>query len=351
MHKSSKDRVATPRLLRALIIVLVVGMSMLSSRSAVMADDFSLGGFGPEGARMREQFWLVPSADASIPMRATLFRPDRQSEGTQPVRAGLATPRLPLVIINHGTDDATRLSLAMPVYYWLSRWFVDRGYAVLLPQRRGHGATGGALAEAIGTCDNPDHYQSGLVAARDLSATIAFMKEQPFVDKEHIIVAGISTGGWASLALAALDPQSVRAVVNFAGGRGGHAYGKRRQVCAEDKLFQAARQYGQTARAPTIWFYAKNDSYFPPRIAEGLAQAWSSGGGLVEANIVADYGSEGHSIADDRAGWDIWGPALDRFLARLDQPAQDGMAALHEVEPPVDDNVPVVPATSVSAAR
>lgn len=265
------------------------------------------GSFGPEGSRMREQLWLVPSSDAKTPLRATLFRP-QNADDSRPA---------PLVVINHGTDEMTRLSVSMPVYYWLSRWFVERGYAVLLPQRRGHGATGGPLVEAIGTCDDPDHYDSGLAAASDLSSAIAYMKTQSFVDPNNVIVAGISTGGWASLALASLDPGSVRAVINFAGGRGGHAYGYKNKVCGEDKLVSAAAAYARTARAPTLWFYAKNDSYFGPKLAENLARAWSSNGGQVEAQILPPYGDEGHTIADDRAGWGLWGPVLERFLARV----------------------------------
>jgi hypothetical protein len=38
---------------------------------------------------------------------------------------------------------------------------------------------------------------------------------------------------------------------------------------------------------------------------------------VVEAQILPAYGVDGHSIADDRASWDLWGPALDRFLATL----------------------------------
>ena len=86
--------------------------------------------------------------------------------------AGAMTERHPLVVINHGTSELNRMSVSMPVYYWLSRWFVDRGYAVVLPQRRGHGATGGTLVEAVGDCANPDHYRSGVVAAQDVGAAV-----------------------------------------------------------------------------------------------------------------------------------------------------------------------------------
>ena len=156
------------------------------------------------------------------------------------------------------------MSVSMPVYYWLSRWFVDRGYAVVLPQRRGHGATGGTLVEAVGDCANPDHYRSGIIAAQDVGAAVDYMVRQPFVDPARVLVVGVSTGGWASLALASQRPELMTAVVNIAGGRGGHAWGRKNSVCGASELVKAAHDYARTARAPTLWLYAKNDSYFGP---------------------------------------------------------------------------------------
>ena len=216
----------------------------------------SYGSFGPEGTRLREQLWILPSGDPAIALRATVFRPE-DAPGTAPVRR-------PLAVINHGTSEATRLSVAMPVFYWLSRWFVEHGYVVVLPQRRGHGATGGDLAEDIGTCARPDHFASGLAAADDIRAVVDYMTAQPGIAANETVVAGISTGGWASLALAARKPQNIRAIVNFAGGRGGHAGGMANAVCGEPALVNAAAAYGGTSTLPTIWFYSRNDSYFSP---------------------------------------------------------------------------------------
>ncbi len=66
------------------------------------------------------------------------------------------------------------------------------------------------LAESIGSCADPDHYRSGLVAADDIAASIQYMAKQPFIDANDVIVVGISTGGWASLALASRTPSLAR---------------------------------------------------------------------------------------------------------------------------------------------
>ena len=296
----------------------VIPTRPLSADPAAMqtAQASPYGAFGPEGQRMREQFWLLPSGDASVALRATVFRP-----------AGGIAERHPLVVINHGTSEANRMSVSMPVYYWLSRWFVDRGFAVVLPQRRGHGATGGTLVEAVGDCANPDHFRSGVIAAQDVGAAVDFMRRQPFVDPARVLVAGVSTGGWASLALASQRPDLMTAVVNIAGGRGGHAFGRKNSVCGIDTLVGATHDFARTARAPTLWLYAENDSYFGPALAAKMAAAWKQGGGQVECDPLPAYGSDGHDIVDDRAGWGIWGKTLDSFLAAHFGAAQEPQVA------------------------
>ena len=283
--------------------LLLLGVCLWPLSQAAAADRF--GPFGPEAPRMREQLWILPSGDPNRDLRATVFRPARSADSPQ---------RHPLVVINHGTSELTRLSVSMPVFYWLSRWFVDRGYVVVLPQRRGHGATGGELSEDVGTCAHPDHYRSGEIAADDIEAAVAYMNTQPFVASNSTVVVGVSTGGWASLALASRNPANVRAVVNFAGGRGGHAYGESGRVCGERELVDAAGHYASSAKIPTIWFYARNDSYFGPKLARKLAAVWKQAGAPAALHVVPAYGSEGHNVASDQAGWDFWGNALDDFL-------------------------------------
>lgn len=293
-------------------IVAMLGLLTASPLPAVANDDGIYGAYGPQGPRLGEQLWMLPSGDPARALRATVFRPDASED---------ASPRrLPLVVINHGTSDLTRLSVSMPVFYWLSRWFVDRGYVVVLPQRRGHGATGGPLAEAIGNCSNPDHFASGQVAADDIEAVTSYMSRQPFVSPDQTVVVGISTGGWASLALASRNLAGVRSVINFSGGRGGHAGGRRNAVCGEDKLIEAAAAYGKTAKIPTAWFYSRSDSYFGPELAQSMAEAWNSAGGLAALHLLPPYGQDGHDLASDRAGWDVWGDALDVFLNSVNAP-------------------------------
>lgn len=285
----------------AIVFCLVATTLLLSASYAKNEGDF--GAFGPEGKRLREQLWIVPSGEAGSVLRATVFRPPFDGHERQP-----------LVVINHGTTSGPREAAAMPVYYWLSRWFVERGFVVILPERRGYGGTGGPTVDAIGTCLDPDHYASGQIAADDIQAVVSYMNRQSFVEPNQTIVVGASSGGFASLALASRNPTEVRAVVNFAGGRGARPSDLSKGLCGKGQLLSAVAAYGKTARVPTLWFYAENDNYFGPQLATEMAAVWRKAGGHVDLRISRPYGAEGHSLVDDQGGWQIWGPALQSFL-------------------------------------
>ena len=87
----------------------------------------------------------------------------------------------------------------------------------------------------------------------------------------------------------------------------------------------ASRRSGSTPR--TI-------PYFGPKLATSLAQVWTEAGGSVEEHILPPYGAEGHSIADDRRGWDMWGPSLQSFLTRTRENAGSGIKMAADPQPP-----------------
>ena len=261
---------------------------------------------GPEEAPNRRQLWLIPSSEPGLGMRALVFRPP--GEGP-----------FPLAVINHGTiqSAARRLDLRAPAYAAAAEWFVERGYAVVVPQRPGHGETGGPYLENHGGCADPDYRQAGFGAARSIEAAIGYMTAQPFVRKTGIILVGQSGGGWGSLAIASRNPPAIRAVINFAGGRGGRAQDRPNNNCAPDRLVATAGLFGKTARIPTLWIYAENDSYFAPAISKRMADAYRAGGGRVEFHLLPAFGSEGHLLLASRDGLPIWSPIVVKFLAGL----------------------------------
>lgn len=265
----------------------------------------AVGPQGPEQGPWRRQGWLVPSSLPGLMMRATVLRPP----GAGP---------FPLMIMNHGSTQSAerRGEMPLPAYPALSHWFLRHGYAVVLPQRPGHGETGGRYLEDQNGCDDADFLAAGRGTAASIAATIAYMTRQPFVRRTGIVVVGQSAGGWGVLALASQNPAGVRAVINFAGGRGGRSYDRADSNCVPARLIAAAHDFGSTARVPTLWLYGENDSYFSPALSRRLAEAFRTAGGRVEYHLLPAFGTEGHFLAESDASEPLWSPVLAGFLDR-----------------------------------
>jgi dienelactone hydrolase len=271
--------------------------------------------FGPQGAEgepNRLQQWLVPSPDPATPSHAVLFRPP----GDGP---------FPLAVIAHATTQNVlrRAQMPRPEYRALAAWLVGRGFAVLVPERLGHGATGGKYLEDQGGCDDADYARSGRATADEIAAAAGFVRKQPFSRPEGMVVIGHSAGGWGALALAREDPKDIAAIIAFAPGRGGRANDFPNQVCAPHTLVSAASEFGKAARVKVTWLVAANDSYFSPALSKQLADAFRSAGGQVDFRALPAYGSEGHWLPETEAGVKLAGPELDRALKpRSSAPAQ-----------------------------
>jgi dienelactone hydrolase len=253
------------------------------------------------GAGKREQEWRIPTANGALLMDSTVFRPPGGG-------------RHPLVVINHGSpaDGSERPTMKRPRYSSLSSFFLDRGYAVVLPLRRGYGATGGGWAEDYGSCKNPDFLRAGLETASDIQATIDYMRRQPFVLPDHTLVVGQSAGAWGTVAFSSLNPAGVPAMIAFAAGRGGHIPGVGN--CEPGNLVKAAGRYGSTAKVPLLWVNAANDTYFEPRLVDRMVDAYNGAGGHAIHRAVGPFGREGHSLASSDSGVPIWRPLVEEFL-------------------------------------
>ncbi|SDO25360.1 S9 family peptidase [Afipia sp. GAS231] len=262
--------------------------------------------FGPQGAEgepNRLQQWLVPSPDPATPAHAVLFRPP----GDGP---------FPLVLIAHATTQNVlrRAQMPQPEYRALAAWLVARGYAVLVPERLGHGATGGKYLEDQGGCDDADYAKSGRATADEIASAAGFVRNQPFIRPGGMVVIGHSAGAWGALALASEDPRDIAVIIAFAPGRGGHANDFPNQVCAPHTLVSAAGAFGKAAHVKVTWLVAANDSYFSPALSKQLADAFRNAGGQVDFRALPAYGSEGHWLPETEAGVRLAGPDLDRAL-------------------------------------
>jgi dienelactone hydrolase len=276
--------------MRLRTVALLASMALASQASA-------------QGAA-REETVLIPASGTA--MITTVMRPPGRD-------------KRPLVVINHGSpaDSEQRPTMEPPRYPSLSSWFLARGYVVVLPLRRGYGQSGGTWAETYGSCETPDYFSAGLQGASDIKAAIDYMRGQPYVAADRTIVAGQSAGGWAAMALSSLNPPGVPGMVNFAGGRGGHQELPRGGIgnCAPDALVKAAGRYGSTARVPMLWLYTANDSFFEPRLARRMVEAYAAAGGKATLRALGPFGEDGHALAGSDSGVSMWSGPVEEILA------------------------------------
>jgi dienelactone hydrolase len=266
----------------------------------------TFGSSGAEGEPFRRQEWRVPSPDTSIAAHALVFRP----AGAGPFR---------LAIIAHAStqNGLRRAQMPQPEYRALAALLVARGFAVVVPERLGHGATGGRYVEDQGGCDEADYARSGRATAEAISLALAFLRKQDFIRKDAAIVIGHSAGGWGALAFANADPNAIAAIIAFAPGRGGHANDEPNRICAPHTLLAAAAEFGKAARIPVTWLVAANDTYFAPKFSQGLVDAFRSSGGKVDFRKLPAVAAEGHWTIETEAGVKAAGNELERALNQL----------------------------------
>ncbi len=275
---------------RRLLRVFFVGALMIVCAQGVVAQGISPQNFGPQGSEAepnRRQEWRVPSGVAAAPSRALVFRP-----------AGDGPFRLALIAHASVQNPLRRAMMPQPDYRALTSWLVARGFAVVVPERPGHGATGGPYLEDQGGCADADYTRAGNGTATSIAAALVFMRTQPFVRKDNAIVIGHSAGGFGALALAARGVEGLSHIVAFSPGRGGHADDKPNNVCAPERLVAAARSFGSHARVPVTWLVAQNDTYFSPALSRRMADAFRAGGGRVDFRVLPALGNEGHGLAE-----------------------------------------------------
>jgi len=276
----------------------VIALALVSAQTLL-----SYGPQGAEGEPNREQQWLVPTPVAGHPAHAVLYRPP----GDGPFH---------LVVIAHATTQNVlrRAQMPQPEYRALAAFFVARGFAVLVPERLGHGGTGGAYLEDQGGCDEADYVRSGRATADQIRSALEFMQKQPFIRQEGAILIGHSAGGWGTLALANANPRAISAIIAFAPGRGGHANDFENRICAPHTLIAATETFGKAARVPVTWLVAANDTYFSPEFSKKLVEAFRAGGGKVDFRALPAFRSEGHWLPETEAGVKLAASELDRVL-------------------------------------
>jgi dienelactone hydrolase len=247
----------------------------------------------------------IPVAEGHYSLAVTILRP----RGDGPFGA---------IVLNHGVGEGARERFleSSTLFIQAASAFVSRGYAVVMPLRRGFGETGGAFAEDAGECSNPHYGRGERAAANDVLAAYEFARRLPYVDPDRMILAGQSAGGVASLYAAAQQPAGLVAVLAFAAGRGGNPALKPGTPCAPEALAALLQDLGASIRVPVLMYYAENDLYFGPVASRSWFQRLQAGGVEAEYVLQPPFGANGHFVFGDTKGVELWLPAVERFLER-----------------------------------
>ena len=270
---------------------------------------FAASARAEDEVRIQEEVWALP---LPLPMFAYLVRP----VGDGP---------FPLVIMNHGVSlNATDRSFFPLVEFRdAAKWFAKRGYLVVAPVGSGYGAQAidiperalfGPFFSKVGKCTNPNFHDAGLAVAQVDLWIIDYMAAEKRIIPKDVIVVGQSAGGWAGIALSSANPPQVKAIIVFAGGRGGRVGGKPNNNCAPDRLVQATADFGRTSRLPMLWIYIGNDTFFGPELSKRMHAAFTAAGGLADHHLMPPFGNEGYFFIGSPEAIPLWSPLATKFL-------------------------------------
>ena len=214
----------------------------------------------------------------------------------------------PLVVLTHGTSDKEEERRRVTPWAQLGQamWFARRGYVAIVVTRRGYGRSGGQRDRNSGGCSSRggSFKDAGDASADDLRTVIKYGQGLPEVDPQTVVSMGISTGGFAQVALSSEPPRQLKAAINFAGGRGadGHEHN-----CDLYGLTGAFGDFGKGAKKhgnlPMLWIYAENDHWFTPAMAKQFEAAYVKGGGTEQFVLAPPDRDEGHPLYAHISAW------------------------------------------------
>ncbi len=217
----------------------------------------------------------------------------------------------PAVIYNHGSEKLPG-SFPSPGHFW-----TDHGFVFFVPHRHGHGRSPGDYI--VDLQDKFRAEESDLTKVQrhtielhegynaDVVAAVAWLKVQPHLDAQRIVVAGISYGGIQTVLTAEKD-LGLAAFVAFSPAAmswGGNPL-------LRERLLQAVKN----ARAPIFLLQANNDYNLGP--SELLGAELIRKGAPSRAKLYPAFGdpknpSDGHGGFAVR-GSDVWGRDVLDFL-------------------------------------
>lgn len=260
-----------------------------------------------------------------IHLEGFLYRP----RGTGP---------FPVVVLNHGSAGGSpKESLPAPR---LAEYFVRHNMVVVVPMRRGRGRSEGVSLESEDRNCDPTSWRPGLDAAfADLTASIDYARHVAGVDSTRVLLAGVSRGGFLSVAYAArgVRRSSIAGVVNLVGAW----VAQRDDRCPRDFNAISFAEFGREVTVPMLWLYTDNDPFNASASIEEYARVFRAAGGKVRFVMFRTVPVNGHALPDYP---ELWRDTTDAYLTSIGLARPDkGGGAVRPANPPeVSGSIPYV---------
>jgi dienelactone hydrolase len=221
----------------------------------------------------------------------------------------------PLLVFNHGsTGEGTDPALFTQTvsYPAFAEMFVEKGYMVAFPQRRGRGKSEGLYDEGFNidrtrgyTLDPGLSLPGADRALTDIAAAVAVLRQRRDVARQPILMAGISRGGILSIAYAGIHPHEVTGVINFAGGWVGEGCPDASEI--NGTLFKRGGMFPY----PTLWLYGNHDPYYSLDHSRANFAAFQAAGGKGSFFDFEVPGGDGHRVMFTPP---LWRGHVNRYL-------------------------------------
>jgi pimeloyl-ACP methyl ester carboxylesterase len=240
----------------------------------------------------------------------------------------LIKPSGEVVVVLHGSTGGMVIA---PAETYLGAapsigFFIERGYTVVVPMRRGRAESSGHYVEECayqaGKCSLADYREltaSGLTDA--LASTEAVINQvvlkrlQP--KQGRLVLWGSSRGGLLALRYAAAHPETVRGVVAVSMGwlsmtDKWPAEENRLRMSLQTSLLAEA---GKLYKGPTLWVHADADPFYPEALTRQFFEAYTAAGGSGRYVQVRNHKlPTGHVPPVE-----LWQADADKFLGALPQ--------------------------------
>jgi len=241
----------------------------------------------------------VTFRSGDITLHGVVYRP----EGAGP---------FPAVVYNHGSAGGMLSKLAFDA---LGPVFASHGWVFFGPYRRGQGLSASAgpyIGDQISEAVKKGGTSAGATTMvrlletdhlNDQLSALAWLRKQPFVQADHVAVAGNSFGGIESV-LGAERGNYCAAVASAAGAQ---------SWANAPELQSLMTRAVRNAKVPVFFFQAANDYDLSP--SKTLSAAMKAANKAYELKIYPSYGDspgDGHNFGYFGAA--VWAEGVFRFL-------------------------------------